>query len=160
DPHLDWSEQVKSIRLEVDQDRARGLGFTPKDVAQRLKPLFPGYTVRHYRKGIDHFAGVARAVPSERLDLTGLPPWPITSRNGVAVPLSQVAQLNYEYEEPILWRRNRDMVLTVRGDIIDRVQAPDVSNAVEPKLQSIKDALPYGYRIETGGSIEESVKAN
>jgi multidrug efflux pump len=78
----------------------------------------------------------------------------------VAVPLSQVAQLNYEYEEPILWRRNRDMVLTVRGDIIDRVQAPDVSKAVEPKLQRIKDALPYGYRIETGGSIEESVKAN
>jgi multidrug efflux pump len=39
-------------------------------------------------------------------------------------------------------------------------QAPDVSKAVEPKLQSIKDALSYGYRIETGGSIEESVKAN
>jgi multidrug efflux pump len=77
----------------------------------------------------------------------------ITSRNGVAVPLSQVAQLNYEYEEPILWRRNRDMVLTVRGDIIDRVQAPDVSKAVEPKLQSIKDAPPCGYRIETGGFL-------
>jgi len=60
----------------------------------------------------------------------------------------------------IIGRRNRDMVLTVRGDIVDRVQAPDVSKEVEPKLQSIKDALPYGYRIETGGSIEESVKAN
>jgi hypothetical protein len=85
---------------------------------------------------------------------------PAASGAGVAVPLSQVAQLNYEYEEPILWRRNRDMVLTVRGDIVDHVQAPDVSKEVEPKLQSIKDALPYGYRIETGGSIEESVKAN
>ena len=76
------------------------------------------------------------------------------------MPLSQIARLNYEYEEPILWRRNRDMVLTARGDIVDRVQAPDVSKEVEPKLQAIKDALPYGYRIETGGSIEESVKAN
>jgi multidrug efflux pump subunit AcrB len=76
------------------------------------------------------------------------------------VPLSQIARLNYEYEEPILWRRNRDIVLTVRGDIVDHVQAPDVSSAIEPKLQTIKDALPYGYRIETGGSIEESVKAN
>jgi multidrug efflux pump subunit AcrB len=103
---------------------------------------------------------VARAVASERLELNRLPALTITSRNGVAVPLSQVAQLNYEYEEPILWRRNRDMVLTVRGDIVDQVQAPDVSKAAEPKLQSIKDALPYGYRIETGGSIEESVKAN
>jgi multidrug efflux pump len=160
DPHLDWSEQVKSIRLEVDQDRARALGLTPQDVAQTLQTLLSGYTVTQYREGIEHIDVVARAVASERLELNRLPALTITSRNGVAVPLSQVAQLNYEYEEPILWRRNRDMVLTVRGDIIDRVQAPDVSKAVEPKLQRIKDALPYGYRIETGGSIEESVKAN
>src|SRR5262249_22847584 len=163
DPHLDWSEQVKSIRLEVDQDRARALGLTPQDVAQTLQTLqtlLSGYTVTQYREGIEHIDVVARAVASERLELNRLPALTITSRNGVAVPLSQVAQLNYEYEGPILWRRNRDMVLTVRGDIVDRVQAPDVSKAVEPKLQSIKDALPYGYRIETGGSIEESVKAN
>jgi multidrug efflux pump subunit AcrB len=76
------------------------------------------------------------------------------------VPLAQIARLNFEYEEPILWRRNRDMVLTVRGDVIDNVQAPDVTSEVLPKLQSIKDALPYGYRIETGGAIEESEKAN
>jgi multidrug efflux pump len=160
DPHLDWSEQVKSIRLEVDQDRARALGLTPQDVAQTLQTLLSGYTITQYREGIEHIDVVARAVASERLELNRLPALTITSRNGVAVPLSQVAQLNYEYEEPILWRRNRDMVLTVRGDIVDHVQAPDVSKAVEPKLQSIKDALPYGYRIETGGSIEESVKAN
>ncbi|MEA2947977.1 MAG: multidrug efflux pump, partial [Alphaproteobacteria bacterium] len=160
DPHLDWSEQVKSIRLEVDQDRARALGLTPQDVAQTLQTLLTGYTVTQYREGIEHIDVVARAVPAERLELDRLPALTIASRNGVAVPLSQIARLNYEYEEPILWRRNRDMVLTVRGDIVDRVQAPDVSNAIEPKLQGIKDALPYGYRIETGGSIEESVKAN
>src|SRR5262249_21574007 len=83
-----------------------------------------------YREGIEHIDVVARAVASERLELKRLPALTITSRNGVAVPLSQVAQLHYEYEEPILWRRNRDMVLTVRGDIVDRVQAPDVSKAV------------------------------
>ena len=103
---------------------------------------------------------VARATPAERLDLDRLPSLTISTRNGVAVPLSQIARIKYQYEEPILWRRNRDLVLTVRGDIIDRVQAPDVSNEIAPKLQTIKDALPYGYRIETGGAIEESAKAN
>ncbi len=98
--------------------------------------------------------------PTERLDLDRLPALTIATRNGVAVPLSQIARLNYEYEEPILWRRNRDLVLTVRGDIVDGVQAPDVSNEVAPKLKPISDALPYGYRIETGGAIEESAKAN
>ncbi len=160
DPHLNWNEQVKSIRLEVDQDRARALGLTPQDVSQMLQTLLSGYTVTQYREGIEHIDVVARAVPPERLELDRLPSLTITTSNGIAVPLSQVARLNYEYEEPILWRRNRDIVLTVRGDIVDKVQAPDVTNEVLPKLAPIKASLPYGYRIETGGAIEESVKAN
>jgi multidrug efflux pump len=160
DPHLNWTEQVKSIRLEVDQDRARALGLTPQDVAQTLQTLLSGYTVTQYREGIEHIDVVARAVPAERLELGHLPTLTVTTRNGVPVPLSQIARVHYEYEEPILWRRNRDVVLTVRGDIVDNVQAPDVTNEVLPKLDGIKQALPYGYRIETGGSIEESVKAN
>ena len=160
DPHLDWSEQVKSIRLEVDQDRARALNLTPQDIAQTLQTLLSGLTVTQYREGIERIDVVARAIPTERLDLDRLPALTVATSNGIAVPLSQVARLHYEYEEPILWRRNRDIVLTARGDIVDKVQAPDVSNEVLPKLQKIKDALPYGYRIETGGSIEESAKAN
>jgi multidrug efflux pump subunit AcrB len=160
DAHLDWGEQVKSIRLEVDQDRARALALTPQDVAQTLQTLLAGFTVTHYRDGIERIEVVARAIPAERLDLDRLPDLTIATRNGVAVPLSQIARLHYEYEEPILWRRNRDLVLTARGDIVEGVQAPDVSAEVLPQLQPIKDALPYGYRIETGGAIEESAKAN
>jgi multidrug efflux pump subunit AcrB len=160
DPHLNWGEQVKSIRLEVDQDRARALGLTPQDVSQTLQTLITGYNVTQHREGIEHIDVIARAIAAERVELDRLPSLTMTTRDGIAVPLSQIARLNYEYEEPILWRRNRDIVLTARGDIIDNVQAPDVTNEVVPKLKPIKDALPYGYRIETGGSIEESAKAN
>jgi multidrug efflux pump subunit AcrB len=160
DAHLDWSEQVKSIRLDVDQDRARALGLTPQDVAQTLQTLVSGFTVTQYREGIENIDVVARAIPSERLELGRLAALTMVTRNGVPVPLSQIARLNYEYEEPILWRRNRDLVLTARGDVIDGVQPPDVSKEIAPKLQPIIDTLPYGYRIETGGSIEESAKAN
>jgi multidrug efflux pump subunit AcrB len=125
-----------------------------------MQTLLSGYTVTQYREGIEHIDVVARAVPSERLELGRLPALTVTTRNGIAVPLSQIARVHYEYEEPILWRRNRDVVLTVRGDIVDNVQAPDVTNEVLPRLADIKQALPYGYRIETGGAIEESAKAN
>jgi multidrug efflux pump len=160
DPHLNWTEQVKSIRLEVNQDRARALGLTPHDVAQMLQTLLSGHTITQYREGIEHIDVVARAIPAERLELGRLPTLTITARDGVAVPLSQIARLHYEYEDPILWRRNRDLVLTVRGDVVDGVQAPDVTTELMPRLQSIKDALPSGYRLETGGAIEESAKAN
>jgi multidrug efflux pump subunit AcrB len=160
DPHLDWNEQVKSVRLEVDQDRARVLGLTPQDMAQTLQTLLSGFTVTQHREGIERIDVVARAVPGERLDLDRLPNLTIATTNGVPVPLSQIARLSYEYEEPILWRRNRDLVLTVRSDIVDGVQAPDVSNEIKPQLADIEAALPFGYRIETGGAIEESEKAN
>jgi multidrug efflux pump subunit AcrB len=160
DPHLNWGEQEKSIRLEVDQDRARALGLTPQDVAQTMQTMLSGYTVTQYREGIETIDVVARAVPSERLVLDRLGELTISTQNGVAVPLSQIARLRYEYEEPILWRRNRDLVLTARADVVDGVQPPDVSAEIEPHLRSIKDTLPYGYRIETGGATEESAKAN
>jgi len=160
DPHLNWGEQVKSIRLEVDQDRVRAMGLTPQDVAQNLQTLLSGYTITQFREGIEHIDVVARAIPTERLELNRLPALTIATRNGMAVPLSQIARLNYGYEEPILWRRNRDLMLTVRGDIVDGVQAPDVTNEILPKLETIKSSLPPGYRIETGGAIEESAKAN
>ena len=102
-------------------------------MAQTLQTLLTGFTVTQYREGIESIDVVARATPAERLDLGRLPSLTISTRNGVVVPLSQIARIKYQYEEPILWRRNRDLVLTVRGDIVDGVQAPDVSNQVDRK---------------------------
>src|SRR5262249_57250986 len=94
DPHLNWGEQVKSVRLVVDQDRARTLGLTPQDVAQNLQTLLTGFTVTQHREGIEHIDVVARAVPEERLELGRLGELTIATQNGVAVPLSQIARLD------------------------------------------------------------------
>ncbi|HLZ01717.1 MAG TPA: efflux RND transporter permease subunit, partial [Bradyrhizobium sp.] len=84
----------------------------------------------------------------------------VTSRNGVAVPLQQIAKMEYAHEEPIMWRRNRDMAITVRSDVNDGVQAPDVTNQIWPKLAEIRNHLEPAYRIEAGGAFEESAKGN
>jgi multidrug efflux pump len=76
------------------------------------------------------------------------------------VPLTQIAKIEYAHEEPILWRRNRDMAITVRADVVDGVQPPDVTNQIWPKLQEIRDSLQPAYRIEAGGAFEESAKGN
>jgi multidrug efflux pump len=160
DPHLDWNEQAPYLKLVVDQDRVRAMGLTPQDIAQSLSMLISGLPITTVRDGIEKVAVVARAVPSERLDLAHIDDLSLYSRNGVAVPLSQIAHVEYGHEEPILWRINRDMSITVRGDVVDGAQPPDVTNAVWPKLQSIRDRLEPGYRVEIGGAIEESQKGN
>ena len=160
DPQLDWNEQSPYLKLVVDQDRARALGLTPQDVSQALAMLISGVQVTTIRDGIEKVGVVARAVPSERLDLAHVGDLTVTSRNGVAVPLQQIAKIEYAHEEPILWRRNRDMAITVRADVADGVQAPDVTNQISPKLQDIRDHLEPAYRIEAGGAFEESAKGN
>jgi multidrug efflux pump subunit AcrB len=148
------------VRLKVDQDRARALGLTPQEVSATLQTLLTGVPVSQYREGIELIDVVARAVPEERLKLDTLPDLTVIAPAGHAVPLSQVVTTSYEQEEPIRWRRDRETVLTVRADVADGVQAPDVTAEILSPLEPVKASLPPGYRIDTGGAVEESQKAN
>jgi multidrug efflux pump len=112
------------------------------------------------RDGTERVDVVARAVSGERLDRGRIGDLTVVSRNGIPVPLSQVGWIEYSHEEPILWRRNRDMSITVRTDVVDGVQAPDVTNQIWPALKPLRDQLAPGYRIEIGGAVEESQKGN
>ena len=160
DANLDWNEKMPSVTLEVDQARARALGLTPQDLAQTLQTFIGGLTVTTIRAGEEKIDVVARAVPEERAALDQIGSLTVLAHDGAAVPVSQVAHIRYGTEEPIMWRRNRDMAITARADVVDGVQPPDVSTALWPKLQGIRDSLSPAYRIEMGGAIEESQKGN
>lgn len=160
DPQLEWNERVKNITLEVDQDRARAFGLNTAQISGTLQALLSGRTVSEYREGIDILDVVVRAVSSERLDPGHIGDLTILARNGQAIPLRQVATIRYGFEEPILWRRNRELNLTVRSDVAPGVQAPTVTSALAPKIAKLSASLPSGYRIDVGGAVEESEKAN
>jgi multidrug efflux pump len=160
DPHLDWNEQSPSVRLVVDQDRARSLGLNVQDVAQTLQTLLSGVTVTTVRDRTEKVDIVARAVPNERVDLGRIGDLTIVARGGVPVPLAQVARIEFQQEDPILWRRNRDLTMTVRADVVDGVQPPVVSAQVQEALKDLIATLPPTMRIEQGGAVEESAKAN
>ncbi|MFA5950072.1 MAG: efflux RND transporter permease subunit [Hyphomicrobium sp.] len=157
-PQLEWNEQVKNIIVEVDQDRARAFGLNTAQISRTLQTLLSGATISEYREGTELIDVVARAAPGERLDPGQVGDLTILTRNGTPIPLTQVATVRYGFEEPILWRRNRELNLTVRSDVAPGVQAPTVTAALAPKLAQLQ--LPAGYRIDVGGAVEESVKAN
>jgi multidrug efflux pump len=160
DTQLDWGEQVRTLRLEMDEARARALGFTRTEVAAQLQTLLEGAPAAQLRRGEEKVDVVLRGTAHERLTLEHLGDVMVFSRSGVAVPLSQVARLVPTYEDPVLWRRNRELTLTVRSDVQDGVQGPYASQQIWPTLQPMMEALPVGYRIEMGGAIEESDKSN
>jgi multidrug efflux pump subunit AcrB len=160
DVQFDWNEQAKSVNLTLDQDRIRALGLTSQDVSNTLQTLLSGVKVTEYREGTELIDVLVRAPAEERAALATLGDLNILLPSGRAVPLSQVARIDFGFEEPILWRRNRDMVLTVRADVAPGVQPPTVTAAILPELAPIIAALAPGYRIEVGGAVEESTKAN
>jgi multidrug efflux pump subunit AcrB len=160
DPNLQWNEREPSLRLVVDQDRARALGLTPQDVAESLQLFVNGATVTTIRDGTEKIFVVARAASAERLDPARVEDLTILARDGRSVPVAQIARLERGSEEPLIWRWNRDMELAVRAQTVDGVQPPDVTKALLPKLEPIIAALPAGYRIDIGGAVEESGKAN
>jgi multidrug efflux pump subunit AcrB len=116
--------------------------------------------VTQIRRGEELIDVVVRATPEERQRIGQLGDLQVFTRSGAAVPLSQIARIEPGFEEPVLWRRNRDMALTVRSDLADAVQGPYATEQIRPSLKPIVDSLPPGYRIEEGGAIEESDKAN
>ena len=160
DVQLDWNDPVRTLRLDLDQDKARALGLTPAEIAIVTQSLMNGATLSQLREGEDLIDIVARAVPSERLDLETLKDVNLFTRQGTVVPLSQIARVRFGLEEPVLWRRNRDMAITVRADVKDGEQAVTATQAILPGLKQIEAKLPSGYRIDVGGAVEESEKAN
>jgi multidrug efflux pump len=160
DTQLEWNEQVRSMRVELDQDKVRLLGITSADVSAVMQTVLSGAPVTQIRRGEDLIDVTVQAEPAERLALEMLGDVSLFTRSGAVVPLSQVATLVPTFEEPVLWRRNRQMALTVRSDVQDGVQGPFASQQVWPSLQSIIDQLPSGYRIEQGGAIEEISKSD
>jgi multidrug efflux pump subunit AcrB len=160
DTQLDWNEQVRSLHVQVDQDKARRLALSSADIQFNVQANISGVPTMQIRRGEELIDVVVRARSDERKAIERLGDIQLFSRTGMTVPLSQVARIEPTFEEPVLWRRNRDMALTVRSDVVDGVQGPYATTKIWPSLAPVIDSLPPGYRIEQGGAIEESAKSN
>ncbi|WP_427551178.1 efflux RND transporter permease subunit (plasmid) [Methylomonas sp. MS20] len=159
DVQMDWSEPSKAVRLDVDQDKARVLGVSSKDISLALNTELSGFGITDYRENNKLIEVLGRGEPGERNDPSLIEEINIQTRNGKSVPLSQLVRAEYGFEEGIIWRRDRFPTFTVRSDIRDDTQAPEVTAQIEPLLQALRAKLPDGYRIEVGGAVESSQKA-
>ena len=156
--NFDWNEMNKSVRLEVDQDRARALGISTLELSNSINLMLSGTSITQMREGDQLIDVVVRAKGDERARISELADINIRTANGRYVPLAQVAKIHYELEDGLINRRNRLPTVTVRADIRDNKQAPVVSAQIAPQLDVVRAKLPSGFRIETGGSTEESAK--
>ena len=156
----DWGNRTPVLRFVPDQDRLSLIGLSPAEAAQQMQLLLSGIPITQVRENIRNVPVIARSAGENRLDPSRLADFSLMSRDGRQVPLDQIGHSEIRFEEPILKRRDRTPVITVRSDINEATQPPEVSQQVMKALQPLIASLPAGYRIEMGGNIEESLKAN
>ena len=155
---LNWEEPSKVMKVSIDQAKARLLGVSSVDIANMLNGAMSELYISEFREGNERIDLVARGAIVERTKLSRLPNLMINTQNGSSVPLSQLATITSEFEEGVIWRRNRLPSLTVRAHLRGNMQAPVASAQIEEKIAEIKANLPLGLSIETGGAVEESAK--
>ncbi|MDA7087315.1 efflux RND transporter permease subunit [Pseudomonas sp. SA3-5] len=156
--HLDWQEPSKVVRLNIDQERARALGISTADLSRFLRSSLTGSSVSQYREGNELIEILLRGTLSERQQLSLLPSLAIPTDSGTSVPLAQIAILEYGFEEGVIWHRNRLPTVTVRADIYGKEQPASLVKQILPTLEPIRAALPDGYLLEVGGTVEDSAR--
>ena len=157
--NTDWGDRTPALQIEVDQDRARALGVTSLAVARALGATVSGATIGQFRENDRLIDVVMRGPAGERAAVANVADLQIPTLSGRTVPLATVATVRQVMEEPIIRRYSRVPTLSVRSDIVEGVQAPDVANQIDPQLAAIRAKLPPGYYIEAGGAYEENTKA-
>ncbi|WP_324726351.1 efflux RND transporter permease subunit [Klebsiella sp. ZJOU C1] len=157
--NTDWGPRVPALHFTLSQDRLQAVGLTSNAVAQQLQFLLSGVPITSVREDIRSVQVMGRAAGDIRLDPEKIAGFTIVGSSGQRIPLSQIGEVEVQMEDPVLRRRDRTPTITVRGDIAENLQPPDISTAMTKALQPVIDTLPVGYRIEQAGSIEESGKA-
>jgi len=155
--NLDWDEPSKVVKLVIDQDRARALGVSSAEVARFLSGSLSGLRVSTYREGNELIEMLMRGPDEERARLDLLGSLAVPTPNG-PVPLSQIAKLEYVFEDGVIWHRDRLPTVTVRADIRNKLTAPTVVAQILPTLEDIRAKLPEGYLLRTGGTVEDSAR--
>jgi multidrug efflux pump subunit AcrB len=157
--NTDWGPRVPTLHFTLDQDRLSAVGLSSSSVALQLQFLLSGAPLTEVREDIRSVQVMGRAAGDVRLDPAKILGLSLVGSSGQRIPLSQVGKVDVRMEDPILRRRDRTPTITVRGDIAEGLQPPDVSTAITQQLKPLMDKLPGGYRIEEAGSIEEAGKA-
>lgn len=157
--HTSWGDLSPMVRVDIDQERARAAGISSETIARALQGWSAGSIIGQYREGDQLINIVLRTAKHQASQIDQVSSIPVPTQDGRSLPLSQVAVISLNLEEPIYWRRSREMLMNIRADVVDGVQPPDITMELDAQFNQLRANLPPGYRLEIGGTLGESAGA-
>ncbi len=153
----DWNEPGKVLRISVDQNRARQLGISSQDIAAVLNNVVGGAPLTQIYDSIYLINVVPRA--PERGAIETFQTLQLAGREGHPIPLHSIATIQYELEQPLVWRRDRQPTITVMAGVLGDRQPATVVTELAPAIAKFAAELPPTYSVAVGGEVEETLKS-
>lgn len=157
--HDNWNENIKVMKVEVDQARARALGVSSQSIAESSHVILSGATIGQYRENNRLIDIVFRNPESERDSLAELMNANVPTATGAYVPLSQVGKVNMTFEPGVIWREGGEFGITVKADVVSGIQGTTVALAMDKALDPLRAELPLGVTVKLDGLAADSGKA-
>jgi len=156
-----WGTKVKKLSVKVNQSKAKRIGISSRDIAYSLTMQYDGQEITQYREDDEVIPVVVRSDDAARKDIgkiEGLSVYSFTGRENI--PLSQLAQTELGWQRAKILRRDRLRTITVSSQVREGYYAADIFKVLIPRLETLSQSWPPGYKFETGGQEEESKEAN
>ncbi|HAS52518.1 MAG TPA: ACR family transporter [Gammaproteobacteria bacterium] len=157
--NFDWMEPERELRIRIDQEKARLLGLSSQAVATALGGNISGRNITQVRDDIYLINVIAREAGGQTLSIETLRTLPVSMPDGRTIPLAQFATFEYGQAYPLVWRRDRLPTLTVKAGLAPGMLPESVVSDLTEAIAGLNAKLPAGYRIEVGGSVEESAES-
>ncbi|MEH6998991.1 MAG: efflux RND transporter permease subunit [Limnobacter sp.] len=157
--HDNWNENIKVMKVEVDQARARALGVSSQSIAESSHVILSGATIGQYRENNRLIDIVFRNPESERDTLAELMNANVPTASGAYVPLSQVGNVTMSFEPGVIWREGGEFGITVKADVVSGIQGTTVALAMNKALDPLRAELPLGVSVNLDGLAADSGKA-
>jgi multidrug efflux pump subunit AcrB len=154
----DWGNKVVKMVINIQQDKARELGVTSKDISDVLETFLSGTNESTYREGSDSIPIVLRADESFRDSLEDLANLSIPA-GGRLIALDQVANFEPRFEFSQIRRENQVRQIITQGKS-GALSAAELLAFLQPAIDKVEAELGEGHAVEIGGELTDSADAN
>ncbi len=155
----DQSQGKREVQLEL-KPRARTLGVTLDDLARQVRAAFFGAEALRIQRGTEEVRVYVRLPKEERNTLADIRDYRIVAPSGAAIPLSEIAEVNFGTAPSTVRRLEGRRIVTISAEVDRSVITGQEVNAeltsrIIPAVQTDFPSMRYTF----GGEQREQAEA-
>lgn len=158
DVQVEKQQLVPQLLIKMDRDALKRYGLQAGKVAENLEIFYNGKVTGTIIDGQKTFDILLRTNDAERTEIENIKNALVSTPDGNAVPLNQIARIEYTSTINTIWHENTQRRIVISCN----VQGRDLGSTVKEIQEKVKAAvqLPQGYFLEYGGQFESQQEAS